>query len=132
MVDMVTWAANHGIAIFYLTGRPSSQESATLGNLTDDGVGVDAGYPDPTQLPDGEDGLFTKPAVTDYPTTCGRVRRRPRRQVHDHPLQGRDPRAHRVARATTSSRTSATSTATSRAATPTAPSSCPNPNYFLP
>ena len=31
------------------------------------GVGVDAGYPAPTTLPDGEDGLFTKPAVADYP-----------------------------------------------------------------
>jgi predicted secreted acid phosphatase len=67
MVDMVRWAANHGIAIFYLTGRPSSQEAATLGNLTSDGVGEDAGYPAPTTLPDGEDGLFTKPAVNDYP-----------------------------------------------------------------
>jgi predicted secreted acid phosphatase len=67
MVDMVTWAANHGISIFYLTGRPSSQEDATLGNLTSDGVGVDAGYPAPTQLSATEDGLFTKPAVNDYP-----------------------------------------------------------------
>lgn len=67
MVDMVTWAAKHHIAIFYLTGRPSSQEAATLGNLTSDGVGVDAGYPAPTTLPNGEDGLFTKPAVNEYP-----------------------------------------------------------------
>jgi predicted secreted acid phosphatase len=68
MVDMVTWAANHGIAIFYLTGRPSGQETATLGNLTSDGVGEDAGYPAPTTLPNGEDGLFTKPDVVHYPT----------------------------------------------------------------
>ena len=89
MVDMVTWAANHGIAIFYLTGRPDTQEAATLGNLTKDGIGVDAGelrrqgrmggglpavqiavdaeYPAPTTLPNGEDGLFTKPAVEAYP-----------------------------------------------------------------
>jgi predicted secreted acid phosphatase len=67
MVDMVNWAAHHGIAVFYLTGRPTSQETATLGNLTDDGVGVDAGYPAPTTLPNGEDGLFTKPDVNDYP-----------------------------------------------------------------
>jgi hypothetical protein len=67
MVRMVTWAADHGIAIFYLTGRPDTQEAATLGNLTDDNVGVDAGYPAPTTLPNGEDGLFTKPAVNDYP-----------------------------------------------------------------
>ena len=68
MVGMATWAANHGIAIFYLTGRPDTQEAATLGNLTKDGIGVDAGYPAPTTLPNGEDGLFTKPAVNDYPT----------------------------------------------------------------
>jgi predicted secreted acid phosphatase len=68
MLRLVRWAANHGIAIFYLTGRPDTQEAATLGNLTDDNVGVDAGYPAPTTLPNGEDGLFTKPAVNDYPT----------------------------------------------------------------
>jgi hypothetical protein len=36
-------------------------EAATLGNLTSDGVGVDAGYPPPTTLSNGEDGLFTNP-----------------------------------------------------------------------
>ncbi len=67
MVDMVTKAAAEGYAIFYLTGRPAAQEGATLGNLTADNVGVDAGYPAPTTLTDGEDGLFTKPALADYP-----------------------------------------------------------------
>ena len=67
MVATVTQAAQEGYAILYLTGRPAVQESATLGNLTADGVGVDAGYPAPTTLSDGEDGLFTKPAVADYP-----------------------------------------------------------------
>ena len=67
MLQMVTAAAKEGYAIFYLTGRPALQEGATLGNLTADGVGVDAGYPAPTTLNDGEDGLFTKPAVADYP-----------------------------------------------------------------
>jgi hypothetical protein len=67
MVDMVSRAAAEGYAIIYLTGRPAVQEPATLGNLTADGVGVDAGYPAPTTLNDGEDGLFTKPAVADYP-----------------------------------------------------------------
>jgi predicted secreted acid phosphatase len=75
MKAMVTWAARHGIAVFYLTGRPSSQEDATLGNLTSDGVGVDAGYPAPTKLSNGEDGLFTKPDVAVYPpylqAACG-------------------------------------------------------------
>ncbi len=68
MVDLVDQAAHEGYAIFFLTGRPATQEPATLGNLTSDGVGVDADYPDPTKLNDGEDGLFTKPAVADYPT----------------------------------------------------------------
>ena len=67
MVSMVTAAEREGYAIFYLTGRPASQEAATLGNLTADNIGVDAGYPKPTTLRDGEDGLFTKPDVTAYP-----------------------------------------------------------------
>jgi hypothetical protein len=67
MVDTVTSAAREGYAIFYLTGRPQTQEPDTLGNLTKDGKGVDANYPSPTTLRDGEDGLFTKPAVADYP-----------------------------------------------------------------
>jgi hypothetical protein len=67
MVDMVNEAAGEGYAIIFLTGRPSAQEAATLGNLTSDGIGVDAGYPAPTALNDGEDGLFTKPAIADYP-----------------------------------------------------------------
>ena len=67
MVQMVNAAAGEGYAIFFLTGRPASQEPATLGNLTADGTGVDAGYPAPTTLSNGEDGLFTKPAVADYP-----------------------------------------------------------------
>ena len=67
MFDLVATAEREGYAVFYLTGRPATQEQATLGNLTADGVGVDAGYPKPTTLSDGEDGLFTKPAVANYP-----------------------------------------------------------------
>jgi len=67
MVETVKAAEREGYAIFYLTGRPATQEAATLGNLTADGIGVDAGYPKPTTLSDGEDGLFTKPAVANYP-----------------------------------------------------------------
>ena len=67
MVKMVTDASARGYAIFYLTGRPEAQEEATLGNLTSDGIGVDAGYPAPTALSSTEDGLFTKPAVGSYP-----------------------------------------------------------------
>jgi HAD superfamily, subfamily IIIB (Acid phosphatase) len=69
MVDMVNAAADEGYAIIWITGRPASQEAATLGNLTpSDNIGLDAGYPTPTTLNDGEDGLFTKPAVVNYPT----------------------------------------------------------------
>ncbi|WP_344653796.1 HAD family acid phosphatase [Cryptosporangium japonicum] len=67
MVNLAKAAERHGYAIFYLTGRGTAQEAATLGNLTADGTGVDAGYPKPTPLGNGEDGLFTKPAVADYP-----------------------------------------------------------------
>lgn len=67
MVATVQTAEREGYAIFYLTGRPTAQEPATLGNLTADGIGVDAGYPKPTTLRDGEDGLFTKPDVSAYP-----------------------------------------------------------------
>jgi predicted secreted acid phosphatase len=67
MVDLVATAEREGYAVFFLTGRGAAQEQATLGNLTADGVGVDAGYPKPTTLRGGEDGLFTKPAVADYP-----------------------------------------------------------------
>jgi len=67
MVGLAKAAETAGYAIFFLTGRPATQETATLGNLTADGVGIDAGYPKPTALRDGEDGLFTKPAVADYP-----------------------------------------------------------------
>jgi predicted secreted acid phosphatase len=75
MVDMARAAKAEGYAIFFLTGRPSSQEPATLANLTTgdwDGVvtdppSVDAGYPSPTAASASEDGLFTKPAVGSYP-----------------------------------------------------------------
>jgi hypothetical protein len=71
MLELATDAADNGYAIFFLTGRPAAQEAATLGNLTSDGIGVDAGYPAPTtiDLPGGGtlDGLFTKPAVGSYP-----------------------------------------------------------------
>jgi hypothetical protein len=67
MVKMVQRAKHKGYAVFFITGRPAGQEAATLGNLTSDGIGVDAGYPVPTTLKNGEDGLFTKPTVANYP-----------------------------------------------------------------
>ena len=59
MVAMATQAVHEGYALIFLTGRGALQEAATLGNLTHDGIGVDAGYPSPTTLNNGEDGLFT-------------------------------------------------------------------------
>jgi hypothetical protein len=76
MVGLVKAAKAHGYAVFFLTGRPASQEAVTLGNLTSsDTVGLDAGYPAPTD-PDGtgpEDGLYTKPAQADYPSYLTKV-----------------------------------------------------------
>ncbi len=68
MVDMVQQAKVEGYTIIWITGRPAGQEAATLGNLTK----ADVGYPAPTALPTatlggGVDGLFTKPAIADYP-----------------------------------------------------------------
>ncbi len=59
MVNVVKWADQHGIAVFFLTGRPNAQQDATLGNLHD------VGYPDPV-------ALFTKPTSAPYPEylTC--------------------------------------------------------------
>jgi hypothetical protein len=69
MVDLAKFAAAKGFAVIWITGRPGSQEAATLANLTTADVagGVSAGYPAPTTLSTGEDGLFTKPAVGAYP-----------------------------------------------------------------
>jgi hypothetical protein len=61
MVALVNQARAEGYAIFYLTGRPLSQEPPTLINLTN------VGYPTPTNASASEDGLFTKPPVSSYP-----------------------------------------------------------------
>ena len=65
MVDMASAAQAEGYAIIFITGRPAAQEPDTLGNLTTDATGVNAGYPQPTTLNDGEDGLFTKPPIAN-------------------------------------------------------------------
>ena len=100
MVDLVQSGRARGLRDL-LPDRPAAprRRPATLGNLTADGVGVDAGYPTPTTLNNGEDGLFTKPAVADYPdylkAACAE---RPERRLHHPPLQVGHPRPHRVAR----------------------------------
>jgi predicted secreted acid phosphatase len=75
MPELTQQAAAEGYAVFYLTGRGAAQEAATLGNLTVDGIGVDAGFAAPTPVTPTVDGLFTKPALADYPdylkAACG-------------------------------------------------------------
>ena len=68
MVDMVNQAKAEGYKIIVITGRPTSQEPATLGNL------LKVGYPAPSALPDatqggGSDGIFTKPPLFLDPPT---------------------------------------------------------------
>jgi len=96
MVQMVQVAHALGYAVFFITGRPDSQHQQTIANLVSDTAAgyptdtmtvtysgatvpeVDAGYPMPTAVDIGHgaslngghtyaDGLFTKPAVGDYP-----------------------------------------------------------------
>ena len=113
-----------GYAIFYLTGRPASQEAATLGNLTSRRVGVNAGYPAPTTLQRRRGRSLHQAGRRRLPgLPQDGLCRRPGRVLHDDPLQDRAaPTSSRSA--TTSWPTSATSSATSRAASRTAPSSC--------
>lgn len=75
MVNLVKDATNLGYQVIYITGRPTSQEDATISNLTGSPLspgalgqpGIDAGYPDLVNLSNGTDPLFTKPAVGAYP-----------------------------------------------------------------
>jgi len=68
MVDFVNAAQQRGYTIFYISNRRISSTKASLGNLTSDGIGVDAGFPAPGTLPNGEAGLFMRPKLKDYPS----------------------------------------------------------------
>lgn len=59
MVAMVKAAKAEGYAVIYLTGRPNTQQAATVGNLEK------VGYPAP-------DAIYTKPTQAPYPSylTC--------------------------------------------------------------
>ena len=85
MVNMVKAAEREGYAIIFLTGRPATQEQATLGNLTDsDDVGIDAGLPEADDAqrrrgrPVHQAGRRRLPGLPG-----GRVCRRPQRVLHD-------------------------------------------------
>jgi predicted secreted acid phosphatase len=92
MVDVVKQAKALGYAVFFLTGRGDAQHAATIANLVSDTAAgfsdittvnysgatglpeIDAGYEMPTTIDIGHpspthftDGLFTKPAVGQYP-----------------------------------------------------------------
>ena len=91
MLDLAGTAHDLGYAIFWITGRGDAQHRATVANLQNDIAAgfsditsvtysgktvpeIDAGYPAPTALNIGHplatpftDGLFTKPAVGQYP-----------------------------------------------------------------
>jgi hypothetical protein len=64
MVQMATQAKQLGYAIIFLTGRPTSQAAATLGNLTTDSMpppAIHNHYPTPTYM-------FLKPPKDTYAT----------------------------------------------------------------
>ncbi|HVX46527.1 MAG TPA: HAD family acid phosphatase [Mycobacteriales bacterium] len=42
MPQLVSWASEHGVALFYVTGRPESQRDATVGNLAKVGYAAPA------------------------------------------------------------------------------------------
>ncbi|MBV8933676.1 MAG: acid phosphatase [Kutzneria sp.] len=42
-LELASWAAQHGVRIYFLTGRPEHQRTATLKDLADDGYPVPAG-----------------------------------------------------------------------------------------
>jgi len=63
---MATWAHDHNVAVFYITGRPASWHDATVANLEK------AGYP----TPDGvyfEPGSGTIPPYLKCAATCTTV-----------------------------------------------------------
>lgn len=65
MVVLVDLAKKAGWNIFFITGRPDSQHTATLENL------AKVGYPAPTAVANATDGLFTKPSTFPSYINCG-------------------------------------------------------------
>ena len=119
MVDMVQQAKAEGYTIIWITGRPTSQEAPTLGNLTK----TDVGYPAPTALRTASSRSRRSPTIR---RTC-----RPRAPSRSRPASRARPSTTSRRRgatssrsATTSSPTSATSSATSPAASRIARSRC--------
>jgi predicted secreted acid phosphatase len=64
-LNLAKYAAAHGVAVFFLTGRPEHQRAATVADL----VGHD-GYPQPKDLFLKVDAGGTPPAYLSCGTTC--------------------------------------------------------------
>jgi hypothetical protein len=62
---LATWAANHHVAVFFLTGRPEHQRAATLTDLL-----TDDGYPQPVSLFMKTEAGTPPPAYLSCGTTC--------------------------------------------------------------
>jgi hypothetical protein len=101
MPGLVSFAASHGYAVFFITGLPQTQTDATVTNLTN------AGYAPRSP------GTCSSSRPRHRPT-CTASTRRPARRSSTSPAPARTS----PARATRSWRTSATSTATCSAVTP--------------
>ena len=122
-----TWSQDgraEGYAIIFLTGRPRRPGGGDARQPDRRRGRRGRRLPDADHALDGEDGLFTKPAVADYPdylqaACAGDPERRPARRSTTSRRRARTSSRS----ATTSWPTSATSSATSRAASPTARSS---------
>jgi predicted secreted acid phosphatase len=67
MVALAKQAADEGYRVIFLTGRPATQEAVTLANLEKVGYDTASALPDATEG-GGSDGIFTKPALADYPS----------------------------------------------------------------
>jgi HAD superfamily, subfamily IIIB (Acid phosphatase) len=57
MNDVATWATTHGYALFFVTGRPISQEQATIENLNEQGFPAAVHY-------------YTKDQTASYLSSC--------------------------------------------------------------
>jgi predicted secreted acid phosphatase len=64
-LNLAKWAAKHGVAVFFLTGRPEHQRAATLTDLV-----TDDGYPQPKALFLKAEAGTPPPSYLSCGTTC--------------------------------------------------------------